>query len=802
MNHRRLRGVALVAAVFSTAASAPLAPSASNVTAASALLSPFPPSASNLTVAASFPLEQIRSSLFGLDLELTRHDVWSGLSAELVANRLFAVQPPGTRWPFPWPAGFPPRWAALPGGAAPAVNGLSSAVTCALSAQQPRCGLQQLPVGDGFDGGMSFGSAIGVEAGRGYTFRAVVRATGTAGGVGLVLSVVLAPGIFAANLTVPDTTATAAWTEVAFSFIAGATTARADSLTLAVSGAQGALDFNATSLLPDDSFLGMRSDVVDALGDLGFAGPLRYPGGCFAPFFRWKDSLLPLLARPTAFTPPAYCTAVAGGVNAYSDGFMQNGPGIDEYMALTRRVGAMPAVTFALQFGTDDEIQDARDWVEYLNGDAATTTWGALRAARGHYEPYAVKIFYMGNEIAWQARYPNYPADPGNSTGAMNGVDYQAMLERLIPAVRAVDPSVQLLAVDADDTFNQPWINSDFTPFVSATSAHIAYANSDSGGSPASATAATVQAKLATGNVLAALAGTRQMLNAGAGTGSHVSISVDEWGLGPPWVVENFNCAHALYGASFLSMIINEAAAYGVSFTNNFEPINEGAIEVLQFTAQPTPLGAVMPAFSALAGATRLAVSQQPAAAGDPDVIGVAALGANGAAITVVLTNRNATDGVTQFVRFYGVGVAPSATVELLTATGFSTNSTFAPSTFSVAVVSASPKPTRSHTPLLTPTNPVTHDRARTAGPRCRCRPSRLRPLRWPAFRAPCKQRNSPSSSSRRARSAYATGPREAARHAFVPCASCIDATRRRSIFERRERATPTSSPHLPLDAV
>jgi hypothetical protein len=145
-----------------------------------------------------------------------------------VANRLFAVQPPGTRWPFPWPAGFPPRWAALPGGAAPAVNGLSSAVTCALSAQQPRCGLQQLPVGDGFDGGMSFGSAIGVEAGRGYTFRAVVRATGTAGGAGLVLSVALAPGVFAANLTVPDTTATAAWTELAFSFIAGATTARAE----------------------------------------------------------------------------------------------------------------------------------------------------------------------------------------------------------------------------------------------------------------------------------------------------------------------------------------------------------------------------------------------------------------------------------------------------------------------------------------------------------------------------------------------------------------------------------------------
>jgi hypothetical protein len=655
---------------------------------AAAAAASFPPAAANLSVAASFPLEQVRASLFGLDLEFTRHDVWSGLSAELVANRLFAVQPPGTSWPLPWPAGFPPRWAALPdsGAAAPEVRGLSSAVTCVLSAPQPRCGLQQLPVGDGFDGGMSFGSAIGVEAGRAYTFRAVVRATGTAGGAGLVLGVALAPGVFAANLSVPDTTATAAWTEVSFSFVAGATTARAASLTLSVSGAQGALDFNATSLMPNDNFFGMRDDVVDALSDLRFAGPLRYPGGCFAPFFRWKDSLLPLLARPTVFTPPAYCAAVAGGVNAYSDGFLQNGPGVDEYMALVRRVGAAPAMTFALQFGTDAEVQDARDLVEYVNGDAATTAWGALRALRGHYEPYAVKIFYMGNEIAWQARFPDYPSQPSNSTGGMSGAEYQAALEKLIPAVRAVDPSVQLLAVDADDTFNQPWINSDFTPFISATSAHIAYANSDAGGTPASAAAATAQAKIATGSVLAALAGTRQMLNAGAGTGSHVAISIDEWGLGPPWVVENFNCAHALFGASFLTMVVNEALAYGVAFTNNFEPINEGAIEVLQFTAQPTPLGVIMPRFSVLTGGTRLAVSQQPAAAGDPDVIGAAALGADGATITVVLTNRNASAGFAQRLQFYGASVAPSASVELLSATGFSTNSTFAPSTFAVAV--------------------------------------------------------------------------------------------------------------------
>ena len=640
-----------------------------------------PPAAANITVEASFPLEEIRGELFGLDLEFTRHDIWGGLSAELIANRNFAVQPPGTSWPLPWPAAFPPRWAALPGGAAPSVRGLSSAVTCALSTQLPRCGLVQLPVGDGFDSGMSFASAIGLEAGRAYTFRAVVRATGTAGGAGLALQVALAPALFAANLTVPDTSATAAWTEVSFSFIAGAMTARADSLTLAVAGAQGALDFNATSLLPDDSFLGMRGDVVDALGDLGFKGPLRYPGGCFAPFWRWKDGLAPLLARPTVFTPPTYCEAVRGGVNSYSDGFLQNGPGVDEYIALCRRVGATPAITFALQFGTDQEIGEARDLVEYLNG-AATTAWGGLRAARGHFEPYGVKIFYMGNEINWQTRYPNYPADPSNSTGPMDGVAYQQMLEKLIPAVRAVDASLLLLAVDSSDAFNEPWLNSEFTPFIASTSAHIGYANSNAGGSPASSDAATAQAKIPTSTVLSDLAGTRTMLDAGAGTGAHVRISVDEWGLGPPWVVAQFNSAHALFGASFLTMVVNKAAAFGISYTNNFEPINEGAIEVLQFTAAATPLGVVMPYFAALAGSTRLAVSSSAGDAGD--VIGVAGLA--GGIITLVLTNRNAALGFTQLVQFTGASLAPSAAVTLLSSTGFSTNSSFVPSTFAVAV--------------------------------------------------------------------------------------------------------------------
>lgn len=648
------------------------------------------PSRENLTVQASFPLEIIRPELFGLDLEFTRHDIWNGLSAELISNRLFAVQPPGTSWPYSWPAGFPPRWTALSGGSMPIIGpGLSSSVSCVLSPAAQLCGLVQLPVGGGFNSGMDFGSAIGLEEGRTYIFQIVVRSFGTQNSSGVTFNVLLAPSLFAVNFSVPDAgSASGDWTTLSYSFIAPTTTSRAESLTLSVQAIQGTLQFNATSLLPVDHFYGMRSDVVDALNNLNFHGPMRYPGGCYAPFYKWKDGLEPLLSRPTSFTPPGYCTAVSGGVNAYSDGFMQNGPNIDDYIRLCRRIDVIPAITFAIQYGTDSEIQDAKDLVEYCNGDANSTFFGALRASRGNPEPYHVKLFYVGNEINMQSRYPNYPTQPNNQTGGASPEEYAGILERLIPEVRSVDPSLNLFVVYGSEQFNSPWISSDMAPFVSATSAHIGYQNSNGGGSPSTATDATTQSKLADTNVLPSLANVRQFLNSGSGSGSHVQVSIDEWGLGPPWVVTEFNCAHALYGASFLSMILNNAITQGVGYTNYFEPINEGAINVLQFSAIPTPLGVIMQAFGSLSGSTRLLLSQSGDSS-DNDVIGVASFSKDSSDVTtfsVILSNRNASTGFTQMVLFDGQRVDSIATVRLLNATGFSSGSFFIDQTFSVPV--------------------------------------------------------------------------------------------------------------------
>jgi hypothetical protein len=101
----------------------------------------------------------------------------------------------------------------------------------------------------------------------------------------------------------------------------------------------------------------------------------------------------------------------------------------------------------------------------------------------------------LGNEIGWQARFPDYPNSTA-STGAASGPEYAKILKALIPPLRAVDPSLTLVAVEVDAEWNAAWINTSVAQYVSATSAHVGYANSDAGGSPASAASATAQAKL------------------------------------------------------------------------------------------------------------------------------------------------------------------------------------------------------------------------------------------------------------------------------------------------------------------
>ena len=133
---------------------------------------------------------------------------------------------------------------------------------------------------------------------------------------------------------------------------------------------------------------GCRSDLLEAVRALK-PPIIRWPGGCFASIYRWKQGIGPQHERKP------FHNRVWGEWD--SCGF-----GIDEYIRMCRIVGAEPMVVVNLGSWDDpskeeEYIAEALEWIEYCNGDSSTPM-GAVRAANGHPEPYNVVHWEMDNE--------------------------------------------------------------------------------------------------------------------------------------------------------------------------------------------------------------------------------------------------------------------------------------------------------------------------------------------------------------------------------------------------------------------
>jgi alpha-L-arabinofuranosidase len=171
-----------------------------------------------------------------------------------------------------------------------------------------------------------------------------------------------------------------------------------------------------------------------------------------------------------------------------------------------------------------------------------------------------------------------------------------------------VDPTIQLLPVNGNSEWNQDWFKAidaqvagGTDHLMVATSYHGGYDNVYNG-TPTLPADFTLDAKFPTASFIASVAEQRTRIDsdqakAGSAQKTPVGLSLDEWGLGPPWRVHEFNVAHGMYGASFFGGVIRNAKKLGVVFTNYFEPINEGAITVNEFDSELTPLGEVMVLF-------------------------------------------------------------------------------------------------------------------------------------------------------------------------------------------------------------
>lgn len=443
-----------------------------------------------------------------------------------------------------------------------------------------------------------------------------------------------------------------------------------DEAALTVSG-QDAGEFwiGAVSLMPADNFFGLRRDVIALLREIGFGGTLRFPGGCFAPFYTWRDQLLPPDARPPMFTPPGDCAAVNGGVDTYTDGAVENGISTDEFMALVRELGMQPSFTLALQFGTDDEIENARAWAEYANG-ALDTPMGALRASRGNREPFNVQHWYLGNEINLQDRYHNYPDD-------IHGV-HPAWVDEYAPAAASAAKAV--LSSPPDGPLHLFFVgngNANWdVPVYSGLPVGPHYSTSLHGGYVDQKLDKlddyTKAAEVGGTQLLQGLRDLRKELN------MNVSVSTDEWGYGPPWLVEKFGVAHAMYAAALVGSVVRNAAEFNVEFSNYFEVINEGGITVKPFSAELDPIGELFVRYAQHQSRLRL-----PVTSGEFDVDVLASMGTGDVLITIA--NMDAVRGRT--VALSVVGAAEqSVSAEVLAAEKLEPDGAFIKSTVELPV--------------------------------------------------------------------------------------------------------------------
>jgi alpha-L-arabinofuranosidase len=146
----------------------------------------------------------------------------------------------------------------------------------------------------------------------------------------------------------------------------------------------GELVYNGVWVGPDSPIPntdGIRNDVVEALKPLGIP-VLRWPGGCFADDYHWRDGIGPRESRPMRIN-------THWGMAPEPNHF-----GTHEFIAFCRALGAEPYFAGNLGSGTPNEL---RDWVEYCNfgGDSALAN---ERRANGAPDPFSVKFWGIGNE--------------------------------------------------------------------------------------------------------------------------------------------------------------------------------------------------------------------------------------------------------------------------------------------------------------------------------------------------------------------------------------------------------------------
>ncbi|MBP7401950.1 MAG: alpha-N-arabinofuranosidase [Clostridia bacterium] len=126
---------------------------------------------------------------------------------------------------------------------------------------------------------------------------------------------------------------------------------------------------------------GIRNDVVEALRKMKIPC-LRWPGGCFADEYHWKDGIGPREQRKKM-------------INTHWGGVIENNHfGTHEFLDLCEQLGTEPYICGNVGSGT---VQEMSEWIEYITFDGESPMT-ELRRKNGRDKPWKLKYFGIGNE--------------------------------------------------------------------------------------------------------------------------------------------------------------------------------------------------------------------------------------------------------------------------------------------------------------------------------------------------------------------------------------------------------------------
>jgi alpha-N-arabinofuranosidase len=282
---------------------------------------------------------------------------------------------------------------------------------------------------------------------------------------------------------------------------------------------KGKLWIDQVSLMPGDAASGgVRRDVFERIKQLRPAF-IRWPGGNVAQDYRWMLAVGPRDERAT-----------------WTNLSWKNEPepgdfGTDEFVAFARAAGAEPSITVNVE-GRGAAVEEAAAWVEYCNGPASSK-YGAMRAANGHPAPFNVKLWEVGNEIwgDWVR-------------GHSDAETYARNYNRYAKAMRAVDPSIKLIAVgDNDMKWNRTVLRAAGTD-IDYLAIHHYYGRREAHGDPMNLMARPLYFERFYGEVEQLL---RELRLEG-----HVKLAINEWGLDLP-LERQYSMESALYGARLMN---------------------------------------------------------------------------------------------------------------------------------------------------------------------------------------------------------------------------------------------------------